>query len=177
MKAPLRLNTERLVLRKPTLADAPEIYRRYANDPEVTHFLSWPRHEALDATRAFIQFSDAQWSGSAAGPYLIELGSGLLLGSTGLELETPERAMTGYVICRDSWGRGYATEALRAMIALAGQLGVHQLSAICHVRNAASKRVLEKCRFKHTADVVVAFPNLLPGESGEARRYELAITR
>jgi hypothetical protein len=47
-----------------------------------------------------------------------------LLGSTGLGFETPTRASTGYVLARDAWGQGYATEALGAIIESASNLGI-----------------------------------------------------
>lgn len=172
MKAPPLLRTERLLLRKPALADAEAIYRRYAADPEVTHYLSWPRHQSIDDSRAFIQFSDAQWRTQAAGPYLVESESGLLLGGTGLELMSPEQAMTGYVLARDAWGMGYATEALRAMMNLARQLSLRQLRASCHAAHTPSQRVLEKCGFRRKEHLVVELPNLLPGEPGDSWCYE-----
>ena len=42
MKGPERFETSRLVLRKPTLADAEAVFIRYASDPEVTRYLGWP---------------------------------------------------------------------------------------------------------------------------------------
>jgi RimJ/RimL family protein N-acetyltransferase len=175
LKAPHQFKTERLVLRKPATSDAEEIYRRYASDPEVTRYLGWPRHQSIDDTRTFIRFSETQWRDSPAGPYLIESGSGLLLGGTGLEFKTAALAMTGYVLARDAWGLGYATEALRAMIGLARQLEVRELRAFCHATHTASQRVLEKCGFGHEEDLVLAFPNSLPGDPGKARRYELVV--
>jgi [ribosomal protein S5]-alanine N-acetyltransferase len=163
------------MLRKPTSADAQEIYRRYASDPEVTRYLSWPRHKAIDDTRAFIQFADALWRDYPAGPYLIESRSGLLLGGTGLEFKTADQAATGYVLSRDAWGLGYATEALRAMIDVARHLGVLELHAICHARHSASQHVLEKCGFGCKHDLVAEFPNLSAGEPHDARRYELVV--
>jgi RimJ/RimL family protein N-acetyltransferase len=76
--------TTRLVLRKPRLADAPAIFERYASDPEVTRFLSWPRHSTVADTRTFIEFSDAEWTRWPAGPYLVESRDGVLLGGAGL---------------------------------------------------------------------------------------------
>src|SRR5207245_3959003 len=101
-------------------------------------YLSWPRPTAIDDTRAFIEFSDAEWQRWPAGPYLIEArDGGTLLGSTGLGFETPERAATGYVLARDSWGRGYATEALQAIVAIAANAAVRRLYALCHPEHAA----------------------------------------
>jgi [ribosomal protein S5]-alanine N-acetyltransferase len=124
-------------------------------------------HRALDDTRAFLEFSEAQWEREGAGPYLIESRSdGRLIGSTGLDLETPFRAATGYVLATDSWGLGYATEALRAVVELTPTLGVRRLHALCHPDHRASWRVLEKCGFER--EVLLrrhsVFPNLEPDE-------------
>lgn len=83
------------------------------------------------------------------GPYLIQSRQDkTLLGSTGLVFETPGCAETGYVLARDSWGQGYATEALRAVTEIARNAGVLRLCALCHPENLASERVLQKCGFK-----------------------------
>ena len=118
--APERIETERLVLRRPVDGDAEAIFARYASDPAVTTYLGWPRHASVDDTRVFLALSARDWSQWAVGPYLVERrDDGVLVGSSGLALETPERAATGYVFARDAWGLGYATESLRAMVALA----------------------------------------------------------
>jgi RimJ/RimL family protein N-acetyltransferase len=148
MKAPDRFDTDRLVLRRPRAEDAAAIFARYASDPEVTRWVGWPRHMAVEETRAFLGFADAEWERWPAGPYLIERrADGVLVGSTGLGFEAPWSAMTGYVLAKDAWGQGYATEALRGMVALAPGLGVLRLHAYCHVDHAASAHVLDKCGF------------------------------
>jgi [ribosomal protein S5]-alanine N-acetyltransferase len=125
MKGPIRIQTPRLVLRRPTSADAAEIYARYSGDPEVTRYLGWPRHTSIDQTHLFLTYSDAQWDQWPAGPYLIEGQSGgRLLGATGLAFETPTIASTGYVLAHDAWRQGYATEALNAIVNVASELGV-----------------------------------------------------
>jgi RimJ/RimL family protein N-acetyltransferase len=158
-----RIETARLVLRRPVAADADAIFRRYAGDPEVTKFLAWPRHRSVEDTRVFLAFSDEEWRRWPAGPYLVESrAEGELLGSTGLAFESPVVAATGYVLAKDAWGSGYATEALRAMVELAGELGVERLYARCHAANTASAHVLEKCGFAQE-DALSSreeFPNL-----------------
>ena len=87
------------------------------------------------------------------GPYLVESRpDATLLGGTGLTFETPERAMTGYILARDAWGNGYATEALQAMIDTARTVGVQQLYALCHIEHQPSWHVLEKCGFTRESD-------------------------
>ena len=114
MKASERLETARLVLRRPAVKDVKTMFARYASDPDVTRFLGWPRHQSTADTRKFLRFSDAEWHHWPAGPYLVSSReTGALLGSTGLSFETPYRAVTGYALAKDSWGHGYATEALQ----------------------------------------------------------------
>jgi RimJ/RimL family protein N-acetyltransferase len=165
LSAPERLETERLLLRRPVASDALSIFERYASDAEVTRYLSWPRHTALEDTRVFLGFSDTEWRQWGCGPYVaFTRDDGQLIGSTGLAFETPEIASTGYLLARDAWGRGYATEILVAMTALARTLGVVRLYAVCHLENVASQHVLEKCGYsregilhRHTT-----FPNIGP---------------
>lgn len=176
--APERVETARLVLRRPRFEDAEAIFVRYASDPEVTRFVGFPTHRSIEDTRAFLAFSETDWGRWPAGPYLIESrDGGELLGSTGFTFETPQRAVTGYVLARDAWRQGYATEALRAVVALAGPLGVRRLYALCHPEHQASARVLEKCGFTREATLHrhTVFPNLAPEEPGDVLCYALVV--
>jgi RimJ/RimL family protein N-acetyltransferase len=176
VKAPRTIQTARLVLRRPRAADAETIFARFASDREVTKYVGWPVHLGVEDTRAFLAFAETEWDHWPAGAYLVlSRAGGVLLGSTGLSFETPYRAMTGYVLARDAWGQGYATETLQAMIDLAPTCGVRRLYAICHTEHSASYRVLEKCGFaregilrRHTV-----FPNLAPGEPADVFSYAL----
>src|SRR6266540_1974384 len=102
MKGPLQIETARLVLSRPENDDAETIFQRYANDPDVTRFLGWPRHQSVADTRAFLEFSAQEWERWPAGPYLIRSrDSGRLLGSTGFGFETADEAATGYVLATE----------------------------------------------------------------------------
>ena len=176
MKAPRTIDTERLLLRRPVGTDAQSIFERYASDPDVTRYMSWPMHRSVADTRAFLAWSDADWEQWPAGSYLVFSREGILLGGTGLTFKTPVFAITGYVFARDAWGCGYATEALGAMVELAETLGVQRLEAECHVEHRASARVMEKCGFacegvrrEHTE-----FPNLNPGQRLDVLCYALS---
>ena len=178
MKAPERLETARLILRKPRLDDAEAIFARYASDAEVVRYVGWPRHDRVEATRAFLEFSDAEWERAPAGPYLAESRErGGVIGSTGLLFETPFRAATGYVFARDAWGRGYATEALNAMVDVARSVGVVRLYALCHADHTPSAHVLEKCGFTREAVLrrYAEFPNLAGDEPCDTACYSLIL--
>ena len=168
-----RIETSRLMLRKPTSADAEAVFSRYASVPEVTRLLGWPRHGSIEQTRAFLAYCDAEWQRWPAGPYLIEsLAGHQLLGSTGLGFESAITASTGYVLAKEAWGSGYATEALGAMVNVARDLGIRRLYALCHPENAPSVRVLEKCGFERE-DIPgrAEFPNLTPGQITDCLCY------
>ena len=174
VKASLHIETARLVLSPPGIREAAAMFQRYASEPEVTRFLGWPRHRSIADTHAFLEFSAQEWERWPAGPYMIRSrADGELLGGTGLGFETPDQAVTGYVLAKDAWGKGYATEALTAMVDLASQLGVRRLHAQCHPDHRASSRVLEKCGFVRdgTWSRQVGFPNLAPGVAQDVACY------
>ena len=178
MKAPLEFQTARLTLTAPRPADADAIFERYASDPEVTRYLGWPRHRSVADTRGFVAFSVAEWERWPAGPYLIRArADGRLLGSTGLGFEQADEAVTGYVLAKDAWGHGYATEALQAMVDVSRRLGLKRISALCHPQHRASWRVLEKCGFTRDArwSTPAQFPNVAPDVPQDVVCYELIL--
>lgn len=177
MKAPARIETTRLTLLRPQVSDASAIFERYASDPDVTRYLGWPRHQSIADTEAFLRFSAQEWERWPAGPYVIRSREGQLLGSTGLGFETPHQAMTGYVFAKDAWGKGYATEVLRAITDIGRGIGVARLYALCHPEHRPSQRVLEKCGFARddTGTRLAEFPNLAPGVQQGALCYAIVL--
>lgn len=178
MKAPLEILTARLVLSRPEAGDAESIFHRYASDPEVTRYLSWRRHQSIAETEEFLMFSAQSWEDWPAGPYLIRSrDDGQLLGGTGLAFAGADGAVTGYVLAKDAWGKGYATEALTAMVQIAPQIGVKRLIAQCHPEHQKSWRILQKCGFVRDTNWTqqVEFPNLAPGVLQDVLCYELRL--
>lgn len=162
VKAPERLETARLLLRRPRPEDAAAVFA-YASDPEVTRYVGWPRHEELDATHEFLRLADEEWQRGPTGAYLIERrGAPGVLGGTGLHAASANAASTGYVLARSAWGHGLASEALAALVTLAERLGLERLEATVHPDHAASRRVLEKCGFRLEGPLPggVRFPQL-----------------
>ena len=163
--APEQFTSARVEFRRPVRSDMELIFARYASDPDVTRYLAWPRHLSVHDTRVFIDFSDGEWRTWGCGPYLmISRATGQLIGSTGISFDSREVASTGYVVARDHWGDGFATEALGAMRELARVLGIRRLYAVCHVDHRASARVMEKCgfEFERVLRRHLTFPNLGP---------------
>lgn len=176
-KAPERIETSRLVIRRPRPSDAQAIFDGFASDPGVTRYLSWPTHRSVADTLAFLSLSDVEWQRWPAGPYVVlarDNGKAdRLLGSTGLFYKSPDRAVTGYVFAREAWGMGYATESLQAMVEVACQTGVRRLEAICHTGHSPSAHVLEKCGFlrEEVCREHFVFPNLKPQKKSDVFSY------
>lgn len=162
-RAPERIETARLVLRRPSLEDAEAIFARYMSDAEVVRYLGRLRHTSVEDSRQFLPISDSDWERGPAGPFLIEArDGGRLLGGVRLRFPEPDVALAGYALARDAWGRGYATEAMLAMVDVVRALGLRELRASCHPDNAASIHVLEKCGMIQRGAVRELFPNIDP---------------
>jgi [ribosomal protein S5]-alanine N-acetyltransferase len=144
----LPIETERLVLRDFVEEDWRAVHR-YACDAEVVRYMEWgPNTEA--ETRQYIDRVIA--SQKASPRYTFELAvtlkaGGLLIGGAGFHAADPQshEGWLGYVLHRDAWGQGYATEAARALLVFGFRhFGLHRIWATCDARNAASAHVLEK---------------------------------
>lgn len=140
------LETERLVLRAPRFEDVSAIVG-VANDrriAEMTANLPHPYAEK-DAENWIAN----AWNGPDH-PFLITLKTdGALIGATGFVM--PERGdpEIGYWLGAAHWGRGYATEAARAVVDhLFADRGAEAVVTWARVVNPASRRVIEKCGFQ-----------------------------
>jgi len=140
------LETERLILRAPRLGDAKTV-AALANDRQIAENTARIPHpyrlaDAKDWIAAANKNPDEQH-------YVITLANGALIGACGLE--TRDGPSIGYWLGQPYWGKGYATEALHALIDHAfGDLDHEALQASARVTNPASRRVLEKCGFQWT---------------------------
>ena len=145
MKMPERIETERLVLRKPRLDDAHAIFEGWAKDPEATRYLTWRPHERLEQTREFMHVCIRLWEGETRFPYMMTLKeNGQVIGMIDPRIEGPKVGI-GYIAARAHWGRGYVPEATRAVIDWAfRQSSIYRVYATTDVENSASRRVLEK---------------------------------
>ena len=164
---------------RPRAEDAAEIFARYAGDPAVTRYMSWPTHEEVAESSAYILMSDSQWRRHGYGQYLLRsVEDGTLLGGTGLDpTEDPATVSTGYVFAQDAWGRGYATEVLLLMIELARDAGFRRVIAHVHVDHEPSMHVLRKggLREWRRVEEYGVFPNLHPTRKLPAIEFELPL--
>jgi RimJ/RimL family protein N-acetyltransferase len=142
------LVTERLLLRRSSAEDA-ETISAYRSDPDVNRYQGWKRTDP-EGVRREIEEMAGRAPGEAGGWVQLsveERGSGLLVGDVGLSLAEAEPGVikVGYTIAPEFQGRGYGTEAVRALVAYAlDTLGADIVRAYTDAENVPSIRVAEK---------------------------------
>ena len=141
------LETKRLALRAARLEDAKAV-AALANDRRIaenTARIPYP-YKVADAEK-FI--GGANKNGEAA--FLITLRDRTVIGACGIMFHYDDVPELGYWLGVPYWNKGYATEALHALIDYAfTDLSHEALQAGARVTNPASRRVLEKCGFQWT---------------------------
>ena len=139
------LETQRLALRKPTLADVKAIVE-LANDrriAEMTRRLPFPYlHDHA------VAFVNSLGEANSDTVFLIELDH-QPIGMVGVDWRAPEQPELGYWLGVAHWGQGFATEAARAVIDFTfEEFNVAHLISSARVANPASRNILEKCGFQ-----------------------------
>jgi len=143
--APVAIQTEHLLLRRLTRDDAKDIFEGWAQDLDVTRFLLWHPHRSIEDTHAFLAHCDEAWADGREFSWgVIPRAERTLVGTIGLRV-AGHRAEFGYAFARAVWGRGYATEAARAVVESALAMpAIARVWAYVDVENVRSARVLEK---------------------------------
>jgi [ribosomal protein S5]-alanine N-acetyltransferase len=143
-----RIETERLILRLPTLADLP-LMVTLANDPDVTD-------GTMNMPFPYLEKNAINWLNRANEGFekrdvfifAMELKeNGQFIGGTGFTVnERYDRAELGYWIGKSYWNKGYCTESLAAMIKFGFEnTSLNKFMATHYPHNSASGRVMEKC--------------------------------
>ncbi|HEX6225426.1 MAG TPA: GNAT family N-acetyltransferase [Chryseolinea sp.] len=141
---PTQIFTPRLILQKLRYEEAEEIFYSYASKPEATRFMSWPTHQSLGDTRAFLQYAANGWAAGTDYSYSIRSGNGRFVGNFGIINENG-KLQFGYIFSPTQWGRGYATEVCTSMMSILRKLdGVLSIQTFTDAENIASAKVLLK---------------------------------
>ncbi|MFA7673892.1 MAG: GNAT family N-acetyltransferase [Clostridia bacterium] len=150
----VRIETERLVLRKFTMDDAEAMFSNYASDPEVSKFLTWPAHADVEGskkvltrfTSAYIDEDHYCWA------IVPKDNNDRPIGGISVVEKRDDIGMVeiGYCIGRSWWHQGITSEALNAVIRFFFlEVGVNRIQAIHDPRNPNSGKVMMKCKMKY----------------------------
>jgi RimJ/RimL family protein N-acetyltransferase len=150
------LETERLALRRLRAEDVETLVALWT-DPEVTRHLGGPRDAAKVRERLVAEAGSPtpRWPDLAP---LVEKASGRVIGDCGLlekDVEGRAELEVVYVLARDAWGRGFATEIARALVVHAlDVMGRERVIALIEPEHAASARVAEKAGLRFEREIV-----------------------
>ena len=156
-----RLETRRLWLRWPRLADVQAIVRLAGEKPVADMTARIPHPYTPEDAERFVYFS-RRANTEGEGLHLAITPKGrpnALIGCVGID-PGPEdgRPYLGYWLGTPYWGHGYATEAARALIdAFFAYTAEREIVSAARVINPASRRVLEKCGFAYQGSGLMAF--------------------
>lgn len=166
------ITTERLLLRRFSEDDAQEVFE-LAKDPDVGPRAGWNPHENIEETLTvlmnIIMPSDA---------FAITLkDSGKVIGDIAIEEDRyrpdADSGELGYWLGKEYWGKGYMTEAARAVIDYAfGEKGLSMLGICTSPVNSRSQRVIEKCGFVYEGTIRRTY-KIYDGTLRDSRVYSM----
>jgi RimJ/RimL family protein N-acetyltransferase len=168
-----QLRTARLVIRRFRSQDL-AVFAAYRSDPDVAKYQSWETYTVQEAEEFLRDMADAhpgtpgEWFQFAAA----ERESSELLGDVALRVDARDtsRAELGVTLATAHQGKGYATEAVRAVADYAFErLGATTVFAVADARNRASVALLERMGMRATTIERVRFK----GEWCDEHTYEL----
>ena len=164
------LETERLALRRPTLADVKAI-ARLANDRRIAeNTRRLPHPYSQDHAGEFVRAIAADRRETV---FLIEHAH-TPIGMVGIDWREADAPELGYWLGVEHWGRGFGTEAARALIDFTFEEfdDVEHLISGARVANPSSRNILEKCGFQWSGVELHRFEAL--GSSTPVDRFRLA---
>lgn len=141
------LKTERLTLRAFRVSDAEEMFANWANDPEVTKYLTWQPHGDVSVTRQLL----ALWEEEAKKPETYNwamVHEGELIGNVSIlnVNDFQEKGTLGYCMAKKRWGKGLMSEAVKEVLRFCfEEVGFARVSGEYAAPNIGSGRVQEKC--------------------------------
>lgn len=142
------IETPRLILRRARIEDAEPMFRNWANDPDVTKYLTWPPHGDIDVTKKVIENWIAGYEMDDYYQWMIVLKQtgepiGSIMAST---MGRAQSAHIGYCIGKAWRHQGIMSETLKAVMDfLFDEVGYHRVEAMHDPNNPNSGKVMKKC--------------------------------
>jgi len=152
MKGLPTIETDRLLLRPFTLADAPDVQRLASERDIASTTLNIPHPYEDGMAEQWIEAHEERYEKGELANFAVVLRSDdSLIGSIGLSINQQHAyAELGYWIGKPYWNRGYCTEAAEAVVRYGFEvLGLKRICACHFKRNPASERVLRKIGMTH----------------------------
>lgn len=142
------LETNRLILRRVSVADAMEAYNSWCSNPSVSRYLPWNTHLNVGVTEELYAFWEKEYEKSDVFRWIVELKETKELIGTidvvSLDVKSAV-AEVGYCYGEKFWGKGYGTEALKAVLKfLFMEVDCYLVFAKHYSKNIGSGMVMKK---------------------------------
>ncbi len=145
------LETERLILRELTQADAERIFACFSNE-DVTRYYGLEPFEELKQAENLVNLFSKSFADKRGIRWGIERkGTKEIIGTIGFNVWSPahKRAEIGYEIHPDYWRKGYTLEALTIVMSYGFEsMGLTRIGAVVFLENEASNNLLNKIGFQ-----------------------------
>jgi ribosomal-protein-alanine N-acetyltransferase len=151
------IKTERLLLRRYSSEDAKAMHEKFGRDPKMFEYSGWNPYETEEMAEKTISgfidsYDDPRFYGWAIdldepGDEGVTLSGRRLIGTAGAfdYDDASSRIEVGMSIERECWGKGYASEALKAILEyLTESEGISSVTAWCADENTGSLKVMQK---------------------------------
>ena len=157
------IETEHLILRPYTAADAQAMYQNWASSEEVTRYLTWPPHSSAEASRMLLKAWEESYQNPAVYHWGITLkGSDTVIGDISVVHmnEKTAAAELGWCLGQSFWGKGIMPEAALAVLNyLFDRVGFHRVEARHDKNNPKSGRVMQKIGLQYEGTMRAADVN------------------
>ncbi|MDD5922529.1 MAG: GNAT family N-acetyltransferase [Eubacteriales bacterium] len=152
MSGTVPIKTERLLLRPHVIEDADQVYALFGADEKMYEYSGWNPYATPEMAKEYVQRCIDSYNDEYFFGWAIEADR-RLIGTVGAyDYDKDKNSIElGISIARNSWGKGYATEAVKAVIGyLAHEKQIRTITAWCASKNIGSKRAMEKNGMKFT---------------------------
>lgn len=166
------IRTPYLYLRQFVISDSAKAYENWMSDDDVTEFLTWETHRSREESEKIIESWIHSYSLGTMDWCITLRENHEPIGSITAVQDFPKERYCelGYCIAKEYWGKGYMTEAVRAVTDfIFRNTDYNWVQARCDSENYGSRRCLEKCNYKLIADIDLPCAK----RRGEIRTYHI----
>lgn len=144
------LETERLILRTWTYADAERLFEICSDKETMRHIGDRQPYETIEKAREFLtwavpyqlKYGFCRWA-------VVEKQTGEIIGSCGFAFRDLDEPELGYLFAREFWGKGFATETARACLRYGfEEIGFKKVVALTDTDHEKSQNILKKIGFR-----------------------------
>ena len=155
-KGTVKLETERLILRRLNVEDAEEVFRNWTSDENVSKYMTWSTHKSVEDTKEWLTTVEKEYCLNINYEWGIVLKeTNELIGSIGayIKEEFDNRYEIGYAISKKYWRQGYTTESVKAVMEyLVHEEKIKKFIGRHAKLNGASGSVMQKAGFRYIKD-------------------------